>query len=250
VKLKWVTIEENNNYSINQKGEIRYNPKNTLKKVKGNNVLLYKNDQGTSYNIINLLNRYFPDREHIDNEIWKPVVDYKGLYEVSNLGRLKCLPILISNKICNYKRATRVLKGSENAYGYLVSTLTGPAGPKVFLHHRLVAFAFLQKIKGKDAVNHKDGNKKNNRADNLEWCTDLENSQHAWNNGLAVVGKRSKGKDHHNSRPVKQMDLKGNVVNVFSSITEAAEHVNGKNPNLHRALNKENAIAYGYRWNY
>lgn len=68
--------------------------------------------------------------------------------------------------------------------GYLSVTLYGASGTKRELVHRLVAQAFVPNPQGKPAINHKDGNPRNNRADNLEWCTQRENVHHAIRTGL------------------------------------------------------------------
>lgn len=64
--------------------------------------------------------------------------------------------------------------------------------PKDFLVHRLVAFAFIPAIKGKECINHIDGNPKNNKVENLEWCNHLENNRHAFENDLMSTNMKIK----------------------------------------------------------
>lgn len=98
-------------------------------------------------------------------EIWLDVPGYAGLYMVSNLGRIR-----------SQKRG--VLKPFKNCNGYLIATLT-QNGEKVRTGaHRLVALAFLPNPEGKPQINHKDGDKENNRPENLEWVTCSENNLH------------------------------------------------------------------------
>ena len=106
-------------------------------------------------------------------EIWKPVVGLEGLYEVSNLGRVKSL-------YDQFKRP-RVLirKLSSNTRGYKVLELKG----KQYFAHRLVAMAFIENPQNKPFVNHKDSNPSNNHVDNLEWVTQSENIQHGYDFG-------------------------------------------------------------------
>ena len=84
---------------------------------------------------------------------------------------------------------------SNNAIqnGYIVNSYFGEHGyRKDMKRHFVVATIFLQRKEGQNQVNHKDGNKLNNRVENLEWCTSKENIDHAWNNNLAKARKGSK----------------------------------------------------------
>jgi len=114
-----------------------------------------------------------------EKEIWKDVVDFEGLYLVSNLGG-----------ICRCRNGKlRLLKAWINAYGYVSVKLYKRTAPKTFIKkttplHRIMAIAFLPNESNKPEVNHIDGNKKNNTLSNLEWNTSKENVTHAISNGL------------------------------------------------------------------
>lgn len=101
-------------------------------------------------------------------EIWKDVQGYEGLYQVSNLGRVKSLPKY------HYKRE-RILKPTDNGNGYKIVGIRENGRRLNFYVHRLVATAFVPNPKRLGYVNHKDYNKDNNMASNLEWCTQKEN---------------------------------------------------------------------------
>lgn len=105
------------------------------------------------------------------NEEWRKVNGSNGSYEVSNLGNVR-------NSLT--KRILQTFLGKD---GYLRTQLGGSIGKTVTIH-RLVAKEFCRTCEGKIFVNHKDGNKQNNCADNLEWCTRSENMQHAYEKGL------------------------------------------------------------------
>lgn len=118
-------------------------------------------------------------------EEWRDIKGYEGLYQVSSLGRVKSL--------CGYDNRKRnkikekVLKNILQKQGkgyYFVTLWRGGEKAKRASVHRLVANAFLENQDNKPCVNHIDGNTKNNRADNLEWCTYKENTEHAYNNGF------------------------------------------------------------------
>jgi hypothetical protein len=113
-------------------------------------------------------------------EIWLPVKDYEGYYEVSNLGRIKSLARIVIN-------TGRILKEKYNALhlkrgGYHSVLLSKDTVKSTTSLHRLVANAFLPNPDNKKVVNHIDGNKLNNRVDNLEWTSHRENSCHYYRN--------------------------------------------------------------------
>lgn len=119
-------------------------------------------------------------------EIWKAVPGYEGKYEVSNLGRVKSLArkFYCKNGITNQVRE-RILKPGTDGSGYFRCALCSDKKLTTFKVHRLVARAFVSgETKERFQVNHKDGNKKNNRSDNLEWATVSENCQHSFDIGL------------------------------------------------------------------
>lgn len=107
-------------------------------------------------------------------EIWKPIKNYETYYEVSNLGNVR-----------NYK-TKKILKGDINTCGYRRVVLYAPVKKRFFIH-RLVAYHFCDGYQEELIVNHKDGNKLNNMADNLEWVTRSENDLHAYKNDLRHV---------------------------------------------------------------
>lgn len=117
-------------------------------------------------------------------EYWKDIPEYEGIYQVSNLGNIRSLDRV--SKIGRNLKG-RLLKLTQNRFGYLRFTAENLKGIKTLHVHRVVLLTF-RPINEKLQVNHKDGNKINNKLENLEWCTDSENKIHAYKNGLMIAG--------------------------------------------------------------
>lgn len=116
-------------------------------------------------------------------EEWRPVVGYEGWYEVSSFGRVK--------RIAPGYRGVRpkvLAQHTEKRIGYRTVSLCVNAKPVKIRVHVLVARAFLPNPDSKRTVNHKNGIRTDNRVENLEWATDSENQQHAYD----VLGKKTK----------------------------------------------------------
>ncbi len=123
-------------------------------------------------------------------EKWKPIKEYEGQYEVSNLGNVRSLRRKATNGKGFQKKKNRLLKPNINK-GYATVTLCKDGKPKVFLVHRLVAIAFIPNPEGKPIVDHIDTNPLNNTVDNLRWCTQKENCNNpksCANNSLSKMG--------------------------------------------------------------
>ena len=127
----------------------------------------------------------------MDKEIWRPIPEYENRYEVSNWGRV---------------RSIKILKPFRDRNGYLKYLLSNPGKVKSYFIHRLVALAFIPNPENKPEVNHIDGNKQNNCADNLIFVTRSENMKHAYNNNLKVAKKGEKNyRARFTNKQVKQI---------------------------------------------
>lgn len=191
-------------------------------------------------------------------EIWKPLKDYEGRYEVSNLGNIRSLNYHLTGKM-------QLLKQQKNKDGYLyVSVPKEYNKRRQILIHRAVAMAFIENPLNKPEVNHKDGNKQNNNSDNLEWVTMQENQRHAWTNGLKEkvriesskrgmeekTIKRLKEYNDARKKPVIATNLKTGEKFLFSSQREAAREINGNQGNIQKVLNGIYKQHKGYSFNY
>lgn len=186
-------------------------------------------------------------------EIWKAIEGYEGIYEVSNLGRVRSLdrnvPALChkTGTIVDFFRKGKMLKQAEVFGGYLAVNLTNAEKKRISVFvHRLVAKSFVPGyFEGAD-VNHKDENKHNNRADNLEWC----NRQYNINYG---TGKWRREK--FNARPVEQLTPDGKHIAYYDNASQAARAVGCDSSTILAVCKgkhgtKNCQTAKGYRWRY
>ena len=120
-------------------------------------------------------------------EMWKPVKDFEGLYEVSNLGRVKSLPKMSGS--CTRKERILASKNRLTKDGYARVSLNDNGRRKEWRVCRLVATHFIDNPLGKPTVNHKNGIKTDDRVENLEWATREENMKHAYDNQLKKSDK-------------------------------------------------------------
>lgn len=127
-------------------------------------------------------------------EIWKDIINYEKLYQISNKGKIKSIIGKFSTTTRNRKSIRKVknLKLNINSNGYYVVSLTKDKIRKRFKVSRLVAIHFVENVDNKPEVNHKDGNKLNNNDWNLEWSTRSENIKHAYDNNLINIKEKSK----------------------------------------------------------
>ena len=120
-------------------------------------------------------------------EIWKDIKGYENIYEINNYGYVKSLKRMVNNR--NNYVEERIMSLEKTKHGYLRVILSKENTQKKCLVHRLVAKAFIPNLENKPEVNHKDGNKKNNYVENLEWSTCSENIIHSYNNNLRKPSK-------------------------------------------------------------
>lgn len=111
----------------------------------------------------------------MEQEIWKDIPGYEGLYQVSNLGRVKAPPKCVGRGK-KYLVGERMLSLKPTRRGYVRVHLDKDGDRKFFSVHRLVAMVFIDNPLGLPCVNHKNEIKDDNRVDNLEWCTEEYNS--------------------------------------------------------------------------
>lgn len=206
-------------------------------------------------------------------EEWKPIQGYEGLYEVSNLGRVRSLDRIITNP---YNKGKHLRKGViitihyNDGYGQVGLYKNGKH--KTHKVHRLVALAFITNDdpEHKKEINHKNEIRGDNRVENLEWCTRDYNNKYSGTTLKMLEGaKKHKNwlKAHEASR-VKRSYLKslsiiwekrkkpievykdGELVGVFESITKCCKELCLNDTNIYRQMNGESKTYKGYTFKY
>lgn len=117
---------------------------------------------------------------------WRDIEGYEGIYQVSNDGKIRTAEGKKTHSKIHGVRVweQRILKNKVDKKGYRRISLYKDKKAKDFLVHRLVALTFLKQVKGKNLINHIDGDPSNNYFKNLEWCNHKENLMHAYLNKI------------------------------------------------------------------
>lgn len=172
--------------------------------------------------------------ESIEEEIWRDISGYEGLYQVSNLGRIKHLPRVVVRSDGRRRTFCEIIsKGHLHDTGYYVINLTKNGISKRKLIHRLVAEAFLPNPNHYPVIHHIDANKTNERAENLMWCSYSFNIKHSYEfEGHRPSMKGVFGKDNPHSDPIVQISLQGEVLAHFVNTDEAARKLNVNRSNI------------------
>ena len=162
-----------------------------------------------------------------NNEIWKDILGYEGLYQVSNLGRVKSL---------KYGKE-KILKPRKNTKGYLSIKLYKNGLKKTYYVHRLTAQTFIPNPNDLTEINHKDEDKENNRVENLEWCDRKYNN----NYGTRTVKC---------SKLVLQFTKTGEFVNEWKSTMDVERNLGYDHSKISACCNGKRKSAYNFIWKY
>lgn len=162
----------------------------------------------------------------MEEEIWKDIKDYEGLYQVSNYGRVKSL-----YKKTNFNTSKEtILSPGIDKRGYLQVVIYKESKPRGRRIHRLVAETFIENPENKRTINHLDENKLNNKSNNLKWATDQENI------------------DYSQSKAVVQIK-DNNVIKIWTSASEAAKH-GFHQGHISICCRNENNSHRGFKWKF
>lgn len=181
-------------------------------------------------------------------EKWQ-VLNKQPNYEVSTFGRVRSL----SRETPHWRGGIRKHTGRQLVQatlpnGYKQVTFGDRTCRRV---HRLVAETFIQNSEQKPCVNHKDGDKSNNRLDNLEWCTFSENKLHSYKVLGEVPSRLGKfGAESKVNKPVLQIDLNGNLVKEWDALKTAEREGNFDSGSICRVCKGRSKTHKGYKWKY
>ena len=171
-----------------------------------------------------------------NEEIWKDIEGYDGLYQISDKGRVKSL---------NFGKE-KILKPWKSGCGYLLVDICKNGDKKHYLIHRLVAMTFIPNPQNFTQINHMDEDKSNNNANNLEWCTAKYNSNYGTHN-KRVAEKLTNGK---RSKIVLQYTKEGIFVKEWRSTMDVERNLGYDHSKISNCCNGKIKSSYDYVWKY
>ena len=172
------------------------------------------------------------------NEIWKEIPGYEGYFEVSNLGNFRSMDRMVKYKNKGLRKYPgKPLKVEQMQDGYQSIVLMKEAIKKRYMCHRLVALTFIDNPNNLPYVNHKDGDKTNNKVENLEWCTAKENDSHARSSGLK-----------HQEKPIIAKNNETNETLTFKSVTKTRAFLGINKGTISKVLNGNRNQTHGYKF--
>lgn len=179
-------------------------------------------------------------------EVWRPVLDIQDdrslcgyKYEVSNLGRVRRAEYLTARGVVHQS----VILHPSNVHNYYACSFAVDGRMRLFTVHRMVAKAFIPNVRGVDTVNHLDENGLNNRVDNLEWCTFIENCNYGTRNARVAA---------KNSIEVWQYDLSLNLIKKWKSASDVERKLHIPRMSIYKCCGSScsNVTAGGFIWRY
>lgn len=180
------------------------------------------------------------------DEIWKDIEGYEGLYQVSNLGRVRSLLRINRCFDKTYIRKGKVLKGMSDKDGYSYVLLSKEGVQRKFLIHRLVAKHFILNPQNFPQVNHKNEVVNDNRLENLEWCDCVYNIRY----GTGVKRRAELQTNKHGAKVVLQFTLDGEFIREFPSTMEIVRVYGFRQSHINECCLGKAKSSYGYVWKY
>lgn len=184
-------------------------------------------------------------------EIWKDIAGYEGIYQASNLGRVRSLDRIDCRGVA--RKGTILKPFRDGKKGYVaVSLLKNGKGCRSKVH-RLIATVFIRQPIPGEQVNHINGIRDDNRISNLEWVTCQQNIRHSFDslNKKSFGGHSGKtGRNHHQSKSVIATRLSDGVVEHFESVAQAAKALGIPSGSIPRCCNGVYRSSHGYSFEY
>ena len=182
----------------------------------------------------------------LHDEVWKDIIGFEGLYQVSNMGRVKTLAKVLNTWNGGRRSKEQIISPIIQKSGYAHVGLWKNQKRKQVRVHRIVAEAFCNNDipDSKTQVNHINENKLDNRAENLEWVTPKENTNH----GTAIKRRVSKKA----RRAIFQIDkCSGKVIGIFENERQASLSCGRESHGeIRKVCIGKQITAYGFRWAY
>lgn len=177
----------------------------------------------------------------MQGEIWKPIKDYEGYYEVSSFGRVRSVDRYVeyNNREIHLHKGRILKQFADKGKEYLNVNLNKNGKNKRKRVNRLVAETFISNPENKTEVNHIDENKTNNHVDNLEWVTPKENSNHGTRSTRSGIARR---------KPIWGYNEENGYIVEFDYLTEPEKKYGLDHGTISDYCKGKRVRAYGYKW--
>lgn len=183
-------------------------------------------------------------KNDLENEEWRDVVGYEGLYRCSNFGRIK------STTSVGRGNKETILRQTLLDTGYLAISGHKNGVQKHIKVHRAIGVAFIENTFKKRTINHKDKIKINNNLSNLEWATHSEQHFHAYKNGRKGAQLGKLGEQNKSSKKVIQLDKSGNIIREFAAALEAERELGVCSRHIASVCKGKRNSTGGFKWQY
>lgn len=188
-------------------------------------------------------------------EIWKPVLGYIGLYEVSSIGRVRSISHSVTSSVSpsgERKTTGKILQQFTSTNGYYKGVhLCKENKVKTINVHRIVAEAFCDNPEHYNCIDHINGNSFDNRVENLRWCSNKQNSNNPVTKKRMSDSKKGLYGVHHNRhKSVAQLDLNGNLIKIWDCVKQVEDVLGISRCNISSCANGKLKTAGGYKWTY
>lgn len=177
-------------------------------------------------------------------ELWKDIPNFEGLYQANTNGEIRSINHIRKNGTSKYEQQGKLLKFNLNPNGYLQVRLSKNGIAKTYRVNRLIALTFIKNPLNKETVNHINGNKLDNRVENLEWATEKEQAIHR-HKVLKIPYSDCKKCHEANKKKIIRSDGK-----IYNSLLEAKQDLKNKNAHITEVCQGKLKNTCGYSFRY
>jgi len=188
---------------------------------------------------------------NMEQEIWKDIPGYEGLYKLSNIGNFMSLDRACDNGRGKYVTKGQLIKSHKVLNHYYIKLWKNGKQKSLLLHRTLLTLFFSPPPSPRHYAMHLDDNPENNGLDNLRWGTPSENSKMAYaNNKMVSPMKGRYGRKHFAAKPVTQYYLNGEIYKIYETITSAARTSHTPQQYIRELCIGKRDQYKGFRWRY